>query len=259
MLTIRLSDVPSYLKHTKIYAKAVIDREDKIVVPFGCFKLVNQITNMDEFKTYLKMCSHWRFNRTPSAIYDYLTYHKESSEVCVYTDLQSRFRHLGNLFWAECDICFFSKTPHCIAWKAAASGLHGLYAYAFNRGWNVNEDSLYLAAENGHLNCLRFGIEKGVSYDEPILASKAARCGKTEVLMYLREIGCQIDHSAVEDSARNGHYYSMIYLIETGIECNLNVLLRITKDEQCKKYIQERKEPRVPFEPPILGGPLTHF
>ncbi len=250
MLSLRLSEVPSYLKHTKTYARAVVDRVDTIVVPADCFKLVNQINNMNDFKLYLKMYSYWQFNRTPSAIYDYLTYHKDSLEVQNYLHLQNRFRHLGICFWAECDICFFAKTPHCISWKAAASGLHGLYAYAFNRGWNVNEDSLYLAAENGHLNCLRFGIEKGVSYDEPILASKAARCGKTEILMYLREIGCQIDHSAVEDSARNGHYHSMIYLIEMGVKCDLNVLLKITKDYQCKNYIEKkgRKEPRVPFD-----------
>ena len=71
------------------------------------------------------------------------------------------------------------------------------------------------AAENGHLECLKFAHEHGCAWDERT-CMYAARSGQLECLKYAHERGCAWDEETCDYAAGNGHLECLKYAHEHG-------------------------------------------
>ena len=62
----------------------------------------------------------------------------------------------------------------------------------------------YEAAENGHLEALKYLHEKGVPWNDRV-CEEAAKNGYLDILKYLHENGCKWNEFACNAAAFNGH------------------------------------------------------
>ena len=69
-----------------------------------------------------------------------------------------------------------------------------------------DENTATIAAENGHLNCLKLSIEKKCFIDDMTCAF-AALNGHLDCLQYLYSIGCDWDAKTCSYAAENGHLH----------------------------------------------------
>jgi len=71
------------------------------------------------------------------------------------------------------------------------------------------------AAENGHLECLKYAFENDCEWDE-LTTSRAALGGHIDCLKYAHENGCDWDESTTSKAAENGHLDCLRYARENG-------------------------------------------
>jgi hypothetical protein len=116
------------------------------------------------------------------------------------------------------------KYNHC--YQAAAAGdliqlqkmhQHGLPLFSEGTDWEGDPETKYCtieAAENGHLDCLRYAHENGCEWR--CTASTAAKNGHLDCLRYAHENGCEWDESTTKYAAQNGHLDCLRYAHENG-------------------------------------------
>ena len=71
------------------------------------------------------------------------------------------------------------------------------------------------AAENGHLECLKYAHERGCPWDE-LTCAYAAKLGNLECLKYAHEHGCPWDARTCGTAAENGHLECLKYAQDHG-------------------------------------------
>lgn len=80
---------------------------------------------------------------------------------------------------------------------------------------NLNTKTCKLAAENGHLNCLKYAHENGCPWDS-YTCSNAAENGHLDCLKYAHENGCPWTKFTCLLAAENGHFDCLKYAHENG-------------------------------------------
>ena len=77
----------------------------------------------------------------------------------------------------------------------------------------------YRAAENGHLEILKWARENGCTWDEQT-CSKAAMNGQLEILQWARSNGCPWDTGTCAYAARSNHLHILKWARENGCPWN---------------------------------------
>jgi hypothetical protein len=100
--------------------------------------------------------------------------------------------------------------------------------------------SIDMAAEKGHLDCVKFAFEKG-GVPTSKTCSVAAGRGHLEILKYLRKQNCPWDKSTTKMAAGQGHLECLKYLHKNGCpwdECTFKLAAWNGKLE-CMKYLHK--------------------
>jgi hypothetical protein len=101
--------------------------------------------------------------------------------------------------------------------SAAENGHLDCLRYAHENGCEWNERTTSFAAENGHLDCLRYAYENGCKWNV-FTTSGAAENGHLDCLKYAFENGCKLDADTTYFAAENGHLDCLRYAHENGCE-----------------------------------------
>ena len=112
---------------------------------------------------------------------------------------------------------------HPSVYTEAAKGGHlEIMIYAYNHGcpFDASLDGMRvpasrLAAQFGHLRCLRWCISVGMKLDKLIMEA-AAEAGHLEIVCWLKRNGCPWDGGACDRAAYEGHLDVFIYLVQNG-------------------------------------------
>jgi hypothetical protein len=94
--------------------------------------------------------------------------------------------------------------------QAAASGDLQLLISLHNQGQQLEEGTLEIAAENGHLHILQYFRH---SWNANVIRA-AAQAGHLHIVKYLHENGCPWDHKVTAGAANVGHLHCLKYLHE---------------------------------------------
>ena len=112
------------------------------------------------------------------------------------------------------------KDPNTGLVEAASLGTLALVRYFLKLGADLHamdEEALYLAADNGHLDVVKYLVELGA--DNEYALKLVARDGHLDIVKYLVEQGADIharDEDALRSAAMNGHLDVVKYLVELG-------------------------------------------
>jgi len=102
---------------------------------------------------------------------------------------------------------------------------------------HVNSFICSKAAENGHLDCLRYAHENGCAWDENTCA--VAADGHLDCLRYAHENGCAWDKDTCENAAATGHLDCLRYAHENGCAWDENICFIAIEygHLDCVKYV----------------------
>lgn len=118
-----------------------------------------------------------------------------------------------------------------------------------NRGRRgpLNENAAFFAALGGHLGVLRWMHENGRPIDDLKVFVAAGSAGRTEVMAWLREVGCPWDASVCAMAARKGRLDALKWLREAG--CPWDASVYAAADDKGHRYVAEwLKENGCPTE-----------
>ena len=133
---------------------------------------------------------------------------------------------------------------------AAAKGNLEMLKYCFSNDCPCDEEkSCELAAEGGHLDCLRFLFDKvkPSRETEKEAAVQAACGGHMDILKYFveeRKISDEVKSDCVGNAARYGHLDCLKYLVEEA-KAPLNdwrdiAFARYNEHPECVNYLREK-------------------
>ncbi len=100
------------------------------------------------------------------------------------------------------------RIPEDITNKAAGNGLFGLVKYLNNKGLEVGQDGIDLAANNGHIEMVKYLVKEfGIKVDEDVI-NWAAGNNHMEMVKYLtKEFGLKLNIPENMKIIFNNFYY----------------------------------------------------
>lgn len=170
-------------------------------------------------------------------------------KIIAYTDLETAIAAKNEYNINQ----FYNKHRHTILQSAKNGNLETI-KWLYNKGISFKEESVYLAAENGHTKVVQFLLVRMNETPNPTI-DYAARSGDLEMVKWLHNY-CKIDSFTIENAIKYNHLDLVKWLCET---CeNYKYYFTSTYKEAVKignmntiKYIYEIVEFRY-IEPNIL-------
>jgi hypothetical protein len=121
---------------------------------------------------------------------------------------------------------------------AAENGHLDCLKWAHENGCPWDEDTNEYAASRGHLNCLKYVRENGCPWDERT-TYWAVISGHLDCLKYAHENDCPWDENTTTFAAKYGHLDCLKYALENGCLMSDNIL--DTAHHKCRQYLQSRQ------------------
>jgi len=90
------------------------------------------------------------------------------------------------------------------------------FAYENDGRGPYDGDHAGQCASEGHISCLEYLHTLDLVKDREDLCTAAAKFGQTEVIIYLRKVGCAWDEETTHEAAGGGHLDCLKYLIRNG-------------------------------------------
>ena len=97
--------------------------------------------------------------------------------------------------------------------SAAQNGHLDCLKYAYENGCSWNGYTCRRALEEGHLNCLKYAYENGCTWDKysyQYEAERAAKRGYIDCLEYAKLNGCPFDPTKLTDSLGNSIHHKLV-------------------------------------------------
>ena len=117
--------------------------------------------------------------------------------------------------------------PNFILLESAERGELPLVIYALQKGANLEvagRDSLYYAAKHGHLDVVKYLVEKGVDINYFRLLTIPSAKGYTDIVKYLIDNGSPVTQEALAEAVRHDHPEIITLLLKHGAEVTPYVL-----------------------------------
>ena len=114
-----------------------------------------------------------------------------------------------------------------LAADSAKKGELPILVYAINKGNLTARRNYYLsvAAENGHLNIVKYLVEQGIDFQEEDALVYAVRNGHLDIVKYLVEKGSDIhinNEEPLREASKRGYLNIVKYLVERGADIHVN-------------------------------------
>ena len=132
--------------------------------------------------------------------------------------------------------------------EAAENGHLECLKYAIEHGCDFDGATLRVAVENGHLDCAQYLLDTRAEIygkycrDDYDICDEAAREGNLDKLKSLHEDGFVWGEGVCEAAAENGHLDCLKYAIEEGCPCD-DVSHRLAVENghlECAQYLREQ-------------------
>ena len=143
--------------------------------------------------------------------------HSGSLEILKYLQTQTQFRGGNECFWSAWSCYYAAQNDHLEILK-----------YLHENGCRWDTCVCAYAVENGHFEILKYLHENGCPWSNHICCY-AAENGHLEILRYLHENGCPLNSNTCYYAITSGHLEILKYLHENG--CH--------PDERCCVYAAE--------------------
>jgi len=134
------------------------------------------------------------------------------------------------------------EIPNSAVSDVAENGHLDIVKYLVEKkGANISVDAVSHAAINGHLDIVKYLVEKGAKISDDAV-EYAARSGNLALVKYFVEKGANISDDAISYAAKNGHLDIVKYLVENGAKI-IDIDINLAKTKEIKDYlIQKQKE-----------------
>lgn len=241
-------EIPSYIKHSKVY-KELVKQNIKCIYKNNTplFKFVNKLT-FDDFKEFLKTVYFWKINKEsyPIEVFIYINdnlemtkdylkkYKNELTELLLQFNLNNDFLEnvisktnepKGNLVLLNYIIDNGLKEINKLFMDLCSFGNLHVIEYLFKTQkidiHFENDLALHIAAENGHLDVVKLLLDKGANIhaDRDYALSISAENGHLDVVELL--LGKGADMHAANDyalccAAENGYLNIVKLLLDKG-------------------------------------------
>ena len=135
----------------------------------------------------------------------------------------------------------------CNDYNEAAENEHmDCLKYLFQKGYDMEEEYVcYIAVEKNNFEMLKFAVANGFDVSDEAITAKATEDGNLEMLKYLHQNGCPISLYTVRDAAAWGRLDCLKYLHKN--DCDWDSVAPLLAAENgnldCFKYLYENKCP----------------
>ena len=204
--------------------------------------LVNQGIIISEDIFELSQFSDFEMNRDKVLVYDYLNAKPELYKGLLHIKDIKFYRDNGLDNIVEYLELFNKTDQHDLCRKITKMGNLKWLIWAHETvppcPWD--EDICSRAAENGHLDCLKYAHDNGCPWDK-YTCSNAAGNGHLDCLEYAYKNGCPWDKYTCYFAARNGHLECLKYAHENGCPWDKHTcyFAALNNHLDCLKYVHE--------------------
>jgi len=256
MLTIRPSEVPTFLHSSKLYATLDLESDDEFQVPEKNAKFSLELKSFPDVEFLLDTLDYWNSDEIFPEVLNYLFEDRKShGRICRWNyagkTIPKYVRAIGRACWQPYDYHKLNRSLTC--------GVLEVLVFLRGKGLGFNHDSIRIAIRSKSIECLRYVISEGITdlqvekicrnrlgtlkqtiYTELVPTNEdiemikyciaqgvldvltadacaiAAEFGDLSLLQQLHELRCPWDTSACAKAARGGHLSCLIYAHENG-------------------------------------------
>jgi hypothetical protein len=210
--SVDLASIPSFLKASRLYASLNVEEEGSIEVPVHCYIDSEEISSTEDFDRLLSTLRYWQVDTLPAFVLTFCMRSNEHCEIChimqIYENEVPHVKELRGL--VEKDNLLSGQAGVF----AASIGLLECLVFMQENGYPLTTAACDVAALHGHLNCLKFLIDHGVTSSSCCFS--AAKGGHLDVIHYLRCIVSPWDEKVSAVCAQMGHLECLTYALENG-------------------------------------------
>jgi hypothetical protein len=250
MMQIHLSFVPDYLKPSELYKYTIENRDkddydntDDIIIEVAekYYKPSININNLQNLFHLLHTLRFWMVNYEDlpyQHIFDFAIQNRNKTNVFpkiqeLFYDMQIAYEFNLLISWPVIDdVCIY----------AAENGYLLLLKYLVERKYPISNGAIKIAAYKGHIKCIDYLANHGISLQDHDLCISAIRGDQPECLKYLLDKGCLHDEWLCNISAHYGKLECLRCLHKSGLSLQC---VRITEcaisagQYKCLVYIHE--------------------
>ena len=278
-ISTKRANVPEYLRSSVFFLSLDGSEEEEFTIPTHNYKEDTVIHSADDLRHLLSTVRFWGVDLFPNSIFEFVLFHAPSSRhkhdrvAGILSDFEREYPVLSIL-----ETVRETRSEDRIA-KAAQLGSYQTMDVLLNHSCKVADETVALAAESGHFECLRrafdelaaikrkpfknivpwkvaakghleclmFMAEKHVRFDKHV-CRVAAGAGHLPCLQFARELRTPWDSSVTRVAAAEGHLNCLTYALDNG--CPLHresILLAMQNDHMdCFLYLLARPAARSP-------------
>lgn len=222
MISIMKNDVPTYLRSSPHFCNAFQDSvdnsqafEDTIEVPTDCLKPTPEVQSEADLRALLLTVRYWlvpELTENNSDIFSYALSNTDRFN-CISIEFEQDFPFLAKLR------CALQPQPKLsMMGSAMRFGLLGFAKYLRASGatWDpgCSTSIVTLAAEGGHLDCLKYAVDNGcrVTHESCCLAAKA---GHADCMEFVHRHGGRMNLKVFENAVQSGQLSCVKYIVSS--------------------------------------------
>jgi hypothetical protein len=242
MISLRRSEVPTYLKKSEFFSALSEEDDDLISVPGAYLKFDTTVNNDEDASHLLSTLRYWGLSDAmPDLIKYRIASDGEYNRSCdpIFLSFAVDFPYLatlltivrnpspsGSIFVAiysgEIDIirCLlveaYSLPDNACNIAAAGNRVQMLQYLHEECGCDCSHKTSSLAAHYGSLDCMKYLLEAG--FGGAIVCLTAAANGNLECLRWAHTHGCELSTCMMVPAVRNDHFDCFVYCHQNGHE-----------------------------------------
>ena len=210
---IKFSDIPEYLKTSKLYYTLLQnDQRNRFHIPVKFLKRdASKVNTLHDAKHLVKTLYYWDSPELPISLIRFSMRNEGNAKFQALIQ-DSAFLKLKQIA-ALNTVMHASNAYRTVA--AASFGSVNMLKVLRERKFDWNEMTCEAAAQGGHLDCLRYAHENGCPWDKSTCEAAAGH-GHLACLRYAHENGCPWDKSTCEAAEQGGHMQCLAYMRDNG-------------------------------------------
>ena len=264
LTTIKRSEVPHYLRKSELYLSFSDDEtDDEISVPYSCMKMDLEFKGLEHLLLTMRF---WIKKYFPD---EAIAFMLKSQSLKTKVLLRKHQQEHPKVDWLLGNVRARKEADKCS--ECCRFGRLDFLHYFVRLGMPVSTDTLATAANNGHLECLKYVYKYLKS--EKILPDcwryvdvrEAASAGQVDCLQYLLQAGLPADVCFCASAAAKDQLAVLkLFLAHVGNKlqynelCELFVAAAQGQSGNCLEYLLETFPTKIPVDETLKAACLAH-